>query len=596
MKKIITLLTLLFSLTLWAQDAHFSQAWNNSLQLNAAATGIHQEEIRLGALYRTQWAGIPEPYKHYGIYADANYKGFGLGMDLFSEDAGAASLKTTGVKLAAAYHQQIGQGNSRIAVGFNIGILQKKIDPSAFSFDSQFDTELGFDPLSNTGEVFTQTTALSPDLGGGLELTTNLGQKKNRWVKAGLAFSHLNRPKYALLSAEKQAIPLMWTAYTQVSLPLADAVTVEPRILLRKQGTAQEILVGVEGKLQLNDPTVLSLGVANRFKDALILNGGVTFKKTTVGLSYDVNISNLKAATKGNGALEVMLTCRFNQPKIKKAEDTDGDGIVDWKDHCPQIPGVRALNGCPVEQQAPNKITTNDADGDGVPDNIDECPQEPGLYCFQGCNDKDEDGIGDAIDRCPSLFGAKENGGCPVKVNDLDGDGVIDELDHCISIKGELALHGCPDTDKDGIMDADDQCPFIKGVPEKNGCPYTQNRTIRPANFDVYPIANVEFDVNQAIIKPKYYHTLGEFANYMLEHPEYIVELSGHTDVTGSAAYNLALSKRRTASVRKYLLRLGIPASRIEVASYGETIPVEGNDTPQGKAKNRRVELMLFKN
>jgi len=83
-------------------------------------------------------------------------------------------------------------------------------------------------------------------------------------------------------------------------------------------------------------------------------------------------------------------------------QDSDGDGIPDDADDCPNIPGPLATKGCP------------DSDGDGIPDNMDECPNELGLAMYKGCPDTDGDGIPDNVDICPNEPGPKSNNGCPI--------------------------------------------------------------------------------------------------------------------------------------------------------------------------------------
>src|SRR5690554_1852477 len=91
--------------------------------------------------------------------------------------------------------------------------------------------------------------------------------------------------------------------------------------------------------------------------------------------------------------------------------DTDGDGIADKFDECPETPGLAEFNGCP------------DTDGDGIPDHLDECPNAPGLAEFNGCPDTDGDGIPDHLDECPTVAGLPQFNGCP----DTDGDGIPDQ-------------------------------------------------------------------------------------------------------------------------------------------------------------------------
>tara|TARA_R110002124_G_scaffold199323_2_gene366174 strand:+ start:407 stop:1618 length:1212 start_codon:yes stop_codon:yes gene_type:complete len=149
------------------------------------------------------------------------------------------------------------------------------------------------------------------------------------------------------------------------------------------------------------------------------------------------------------GFLAVSLTHQFT----RKARDRDGDGVEDYRDRCPDVPGLVRFSGCP------------DTDGDGIPDNIDKCPNEVGPLKTHGCPDSDGDGIVDAKDPCPNTFGTLK--GCP----DRDGDGVPDDKDVCPDVKGLIRFAGCPDTDGDGISDALDLCPDKPGKYANKGCP-----------------------------------------------------------------------------------------------------------------------------
>ncbi len=101
------------------------------------------------------------------------------------------------------------------------------------------------------------------------------------------------------------------------------------------------------------------------------------------------------------------------------------------------------------------------------------------------------------------------------------------------------------------------------------------------------------FDVNSATIKPESYGTLKEMANVLKEFADLKVKIVGHTDADGKDADNLNLSKRRAASVKAALAKeFGIDESRMETDGKGESEPIDKNDTPAGKANNRRVEFI----
>lgn len=159
--------------------------------------------------------------------------------------------------------------------------------------------------------------------------------------------------------------------------------------------------------------------------------------------------------------------------------DSDGDGIADDVDLCPQVPGLEAFFGCP------------DTDGDGIQDDRDDCPEQPGDRAMNGCPDSDNDGVSDKDDECPNLPGTIANNGCPEEeLKDTDGDGILDRDDRCPNERGPARNLGCPevvqepDTDGDGILDRDDRCPNERGTAANQGCPEVVRQTVRDRDGD----------------------------------------------------------------------------------------------------------------
>ncbi len=122
------------------------------------------------------------------------------------------------------------------------------------------------------------------------------------------------------------------------------------------------------------------------------------------------------------------------------------------------------------------------------------------------------------------------------------------------------------------------------------GAPDTRNKMLTQNKWVTHGIL---FDVNSANIKPESYGTLKEMANVLKEYPDLKVKIVGHTDADGSDAANLDLSKKRAASVKESLAKeFGIDETRMETDGKGESEPIDKNDTPAGKANNRRVEFI----
>ncbi len=292
--------------------------------------------------------------------------------------------------------------------------------------------------------------------------------------------------------------------------------------------------------------------------------------------------------------------------ELNGCPDTDGDGIADFKDKCPNEFGLMVTNGCP------------DADGDGIADKEDECPDVFGVSDLNGCpvSDSDGDGVADNLDKCPDQRGVADNGGCPTE--DKDNDGVLDRVDRCPNVKGLQSLAGCPDSDGDGIADPDDKCPSQQGPSVYNGCPDSDGDglddsvdkcpnsagsvatggcpEIAKADRETLDIAmrSVQFDTGRSTLKAESYQILRQIGDILKRYPDYNLSISGHTDNTGNAAANQSLSERRAKSCYDFLVNQGIVPGRMSHAGYGESRPIADNATLNGRLLNRRVEFTLI--
>jgi outer membrane protein OmpA-like peptidoglycan-associated protein len=258
--------------------------------------------------------------------------------------------------------------------------------------------------------------------------------------------------------------------------------------------------------------------------------------------------------------------------------DTDGDGIYDKDDACPEVPGLEIFNGCP------------DTDGDGIEDSKDRCPNEAGPKEFNGCPDSDGDGIPDIDDACPNEAGLAELNGCP----DADGDGIADKDDECPNEAGPADNNGCPwpDKDGDGIYDKDDLCPDVPGVVANRGCPELTEAVRKTLNEYAKTIL---FDTGKASIKERSAEVLQNIIGILNEYSWAKFTIDGHTDSVGSESLNQKLSEERAYSVMNYLIENGVASNRLKAAGYGESRPIADNKTSSGRKTNRRVEINLVR-
>ena len=103
----------------------------------------------------------------------------------------------------------------------------------------------------------------------------------------------------------------------------------------------------------------------------------------------------------------------------------------------------------------------------------------------------------------------------------------------------------------------------------------------------------VTFDVGSYTLRPAFRNTLDQVATSLIQYPNSLVDVYGHTDSTGSDSFNQTLSQNRAMTVMNYLISRGVPAARVRAQGFGETMPVASNATVDGRARNRRVEIKI---
>lgn len=286
-----------------------------------------------------------------------------------------------------------------------------------------------------------------------------------------------------------------------------------------------ELLGNVDDeKMSKNDMLDLSRQRAQIIREKLI-NAGVKKENTTVYALSD------EAPMYTNGLYEnegVELNNRVDivVRKLIKDSDSDGDGVFDSMDECPNTPKGHAVNSKGCEEKPKQEL---DSDGDGVVDSMDECPNTP---------------KGRAVN----------SRGCEL---DSDGDGVFDYKDKC------------PNTAPEFKVDMD-------------GCPLTAT-------------LQVNFPTNEYAVTDSLIGELKSFGQFLKENPHYRVIIRGHTDSSGDEELNKVLSQNRANSIKEALISYGIDSSRLIAIGKGSLNPLASNETPEGRAQNRRIDVELIK-
>ncbi|TAL61585.1 MAG: OmpA family protein [Bacteroidetes bacterium] len=327
-------------------------------------------------------------------------------------------------------------------------------------------------------------------------------------------------------------------------------------------------------------------------------------------------------------------------PAFAGCPDRDGDKIIDKKDTCPDVAGLPEFAGCP------------DRDGDKITDKLDSCPDEAGLAQYFGCPDTDHDMVIDKRDACPNDSGNVNMKGCP----DIDDDGIVNKDDRCPDKPGPKENDGCPLTklhllDKQGniiasaIVDKDGKFTFTELPTDESALLKLESFDVLIANevtvvtgklvriarrgadsffhFENLPtgkdkmgamnIADVqiklkkeeaekvkkametlEFDFGSDVIRSSSTDGLDLVAELLQQNHLWRLKLSGHTDNVSTLKFNMNLSKKRVESIKKYLIKKGVPTDQVVLKWYGPTKPIAPNDTEEGRQKNRRVEFLII--
>lgn len=306
-----------------------------------------------------------------------------------------------------------------------------------------------------------------------------------------------------------------------------------------------------------NSELQLGLAVGYRFlEDKALLVGPELFASPAVGGDGDGTFGN-------TNPVELLLGAHYDINDEWKA----GFGIG---------PGLASGFGSPSFRIVANVVWSaavdDDTDGDGVKNRDDACPNQAGVWsanpALNGCPaDSDGDRIADLVDACPAVAGLTN---------------------------ADPSRHGCPiDVDGDGIMDPQDACPNEPGAansdPAKHGCPLAK---IDQGQIKI--MEQVQFEVGSARIRPESDTVLQAVLRILKEHPEIErVSIEGHTDNRGARDMNRTLSNDRAAAVVQWLVYNGISRDRLTSVGFGPDRPIADNRSEAGRQSNRRVEFHI---
>lgn len=326
MKK-TTILTfaVLFCLIVNAQDPHFSQFFASPLTLNPAFTGKFDGQFRLAANHRDQWPSIPKAYVTTSASVDFRIlksripEGdvFGIGISGLSDQSADAALKLNYGSLSLSYHKALDEnGYNTIGAGFQATYSSAILDFTKLTFEDQL-TQNGF--TNPTMEVLSNGNNQNYiDMNAGILYSGSSNGTNNYYL--GASVYHINRPNLSFIDKVWNLSPRI-TIHGGGSFPVTDVLSVHTSAIHQIQNKASETLVGASLAANLNgdadNPSSVYLGSWIRFNDAIIPYVGIEVGGLRIGVSYDVNTSNLKAATLSRGGSEFSLIYVKKHSEIK---------------------------------------------------------------------------------------------------------------------------------------------------------------------------------------------------------------------------------------------------------------------------------------
>jgi len=332
MKKIIftTFICFPFVGMLNAQDIHFSQMEYSPLTLNPALAGVNAPMQGI-MNYRSQWKSVASPYKTFAASFDArlndkkrNKSGILVaGINFSNDQAGSTKLITNNANLSFGYHLLLND-KSTLGVALNTGFGQRSFDPNSGRWGSQFNGK-EYDASLSSGETFASNGFSYFDAGTGIVYSYKDGDdytpsNDGKSFNVGFAAYHVNKPKYSFMNNSSERLSVRYSAFANAIIGQRNSNwSFLPGVYYQLQGKAQEILIGSSVKYCVsegsdvtgfNKSTYVSFGAYFRTKDAFILRAMLEWSDFSIGLAYDVNVSNLRTVSNTKGGAEIFL--RYN--------------------------------------------------------------------------------------------------------------------------------------------------------------------------------------------------------------------------------------------------------------------------------------------
>ncbi len=307
---------------LQAQDIHFSQFYNSPLNLNPSLTGSFTGDIRLVANQRTQWSSVTVPYSTYGISVEANTiynTPFHVGLGIYNDKAGDSEYSTLQLAPSFGYTYFIGDSTHSVTAGIQPTFTQRSINYNKLKFDNQYNG-FSYDENLGNGETFSNEGRQYLNVHGGISWNYTVNLRKT--VTAGVALHNIFNPKQSFFNDDNIELHKRLTIHANGTFKVANKIDAVPGISVMTQHLFKEIIFGGSGKYHLNygNYKAAYLGFWYRNSDATYVTAEMDYGNFHFGVSYDINLSSLKVASRNRGGFEFSVIYIFEKfrPTIKR--------------------------------------------------------------------------------------------------------------------------------------------------------------------------------------------------------------------------------------------------------------------------------------
>jgi len=321
------------------QDYRYSQFYNAPLLLNPALTGDHNANYRMFLNYRNQWSAISNSFKtvsgSFDMPAFESVDGMnklGFGLTFLNDKAGSTDYGFSNINLSAAYHMKTTR-YSKLAAGLVLGYGQSQINLDNVKWESQYNGN-NYDPNLPSGEANFNDRIIFVDAGAGVTWSL-IDPYNERKYLFGLSATHLNFPNNSFIGEYQNRRNPKLQLHGEIDLGF-DRIRIKPKVLIMNQGPSTSFTIGSLAGFKLGSQpdsrftdayvgSTFDLGVFYRYDESVFITAQFSFKKNLlIGISYDIIISDLSAAST-SGGYEIALRYQgmFKNERIKIKKDMD---------------------------------------------------------------------------------------------------------------------------------------------------------------------------------------------------------------------------------------------------------------------------------